>query len=139
MTAGSVSASSAPYFFLLIRLAATDVFPLLFVVLRVHEDVFDKDFLVCIVYFRDQAIVIAFYIEMCKSRRIRVPKSGARFREVAPFGFPRQFVPLFQRRLGIGMFFPELAQSPFADDSHSVIPFKVHARHFASAESILIL
>jgi hypothetical protein len=95
----------------------------------VRKDVFDKDFLVCIVYFRDQAIVIAFYIEdRASPDGIGVPKSGARFREVAPFGFPRQFVPLFQRRLGIGVFFPELAQSPFADDSHSAIPFKGHAR-----------
>jgi hypothetical protein len=95
----------------------------------VREDVFDEDFLVSIVYFRNQAVVIAFNIEdRASPDGIGVPKSRARFREVTPVGFPRQFVPLFQRRLGIGMGFPELAQSPFADDSHSAIPFKSHAR-----------
>jgi len=95
----------------------------------VRKDVFDKDFLVCIVYFRDQAIVIAFDIEdRASPYEVSVPKSRARFREVTPVSFPRQFVPLFQRRLGIGMCFPELAQSPFADDSHSAIPFNGYTR-----------
>jgi hypothetical protein len=95
----------------------------------VREDVFDEDFLVSIVYFRNQAIVIAFDIEdRASPYGVSVPKSRARFREVSPVGFPRQFVPLFQRRLGIGMCFPELAQSPFADDSHSAIPFNGYTR-----------
>jgi hypothetical protein len=43
----------------------------------------------------NQAIVIAFDIEdRASSYRIGVPKSRARFREVTPVGFPRQFVPL---------------------------------------------
>jgi hypothetical protein len=77
---------------------------------------FDEGFLVCIVYFRNPAIVIAFnIIEDCTSAYgVGVPKSTARFRKAAPVGFPRQFVPLFQRRFRIGMCFPELAQSPFA-------------------------
>jgi hypothetical protein len=95
----------------------------------VREDVFDEDFLVSIVNFRNQAIVIAFDIEDCASPYgVGVPKSSARFHKVAPVGFLRQFVPLFQRRLGIGMCFPELAQSPFADDSHSAIPFNDYTR-----------
>src|SRR5215471_14729077 len=129
MTAGNAFASNAPYFRLLIRLASTDTLPLPLVVLRVREDVFDEDFLVSIVYFRNQAVVIAFDIEdRASPYGVSVPKSRARFREVTPGGFPRQFVPLFQRRLGIGMCFPELAQSPFADDSHSAIPFKGYTR-----------
>jgi DdrB-like protein len=95
----------------------------------VREDVFDEDFLVSIVYFRNQAVVIAFDIEdRASPYGVSVPKSRARFREVTPVGFPRQFVPLFQGRLGIGMCFPELAQSPFADDSHSAIPFNGYTR-----------
>jgi hypothetical protein len=129
MTAGKAFASSAPYFRLLIRLAATDTLPLPLVVLRLREDVFDEDFLVSIVYFRNQAVVIAFDIEdRASPYEVSVPKSRARFREVTPVGFPRQFVPLFQRRFGIGMCFPELAQSPFADDSHSAIPFNGYTR-----------
>src|SRR5262245_16671264 len=129
MTAGNAFASSAPYFRLLIRLAATDTLPLPLVVIRVREDVFDEDFLVSIVYFRNQAVVIAFDIEdRASPYGVGVPKSCAYLRKVAPVGLPRQFVPLFQRRLGIGMFFPELAQSLFADDSHSAIPFNGYTR-----------
>jgi hypothetical protein len=129
MIAGNAFASSAPYFRLLIRLAATDTLPPPLVVLRVREDVFDEDFLVSIVYFRNQAVVIAFDIEdRASPYGVSVPKSRARLREVTPVGFPRQFVPLFQRRLGIGMCFPELAQSPFTDDSHSAIPFNGYTR-----------
>jgi hypothetical protein len=110
MTAGKAFASSAPYFRLLNRLAAADTLPLPFVVLRALEDVFDEDFLVCIVYFCNQAIAIALDIEdRASSYGAGVPKSCARFRKVAPVGLPRQVVPLFQRRPGIGMFFPELA------------------------------
>src|SRR5262245_21952188 len=129
MTAGNAFASSAPYFRLLIRLAATDTLPLPLVVLRVREDVFDEDFLVSIVYFRNQAIVIAFVIEYRASPYgVGMPKRRACFREITPVSFPRQFVPLFQRRLVIGVCFAELAQSLFPDDFHSAIPFNRDTR-----------
>src|SRR5262245_55517295 len=129
MTAGNAFASSAPYFRLLIRLAATDTLPLPLVVIRVREDVFDEDFLVSIVYFRNQAIVIAFDIEdRASPYGVGMPKSPAHIRKITPVGFPRQLVPLFQRCLGIGMFFPKLAQSPFADDSHLAILSRVNTR-----------
>jgi hypothetical protein len=90
----------------------------------VLKDVFDEDFLVCIVYFCNQTIIITLDIEdRATPNGIGVPKSGPHICEVVPVGFPGQFVPFFQRWLGISMFFPELAQSPFADDSHSAIPF----------------
>jgi hypothetical protein len=88
MTAGNAFASSAPHFRLLIRLVSTDTFPLPLVVLRVREGVFDEDFLVSIIYFRNPAVVIAFDIEdRASPYGVSVPKSRARFRQVTPVGF----------------------------------------------------
>src|SRR5262245_33451554 len=61
MATGKASARSARYFTGLNLLAV--IFPLLFVVLRVREDMFDEDGLPGIVDFHDQAILVPADIE----------------------------------------------------------------------------
>lgn len=105
-------------------LAHDSILPLALVVVGVRQHLADVDQLVVVPDARDEAVLVAADVE--HGQRLAAPVRDAiglgqvrpQLLEALPPGVQSQLVPLPQRRLGVGMPRPELAQAFEADHAH---------------------